>query len=405
VPTPQVDGYIVGMHAQLVDAQGRRVTIRDVMLHHVVFRRRWRSRVRQPCTSPLGEAFYGTGEEDQRLRLPRGYGYRTRADDRWRMNAMVMSHGLQARSVYVQYRVTVDTRTGLTPVRAFWLRANGCSGRTSYPVYGGGGRGATDLRSSSWRVPHTGRIVAAGGHLHGGAKDMWLSQPRCTDRRLLGTKPYYGMPDHLYYRARPILHEPGPVDTADFVSSIGIPVVRGEELRLTGAYDAERPHPRVMSVLHVYIAPDGRVDQRCAPLPADRRELTRYRNVRAEPPRVTVPLTGVDGRGRTYSILDPPWPLRPLASGAVVELRNRRFSEPHVSLPAGGALTWRFADREPHNVSYASGPTLVGSPTLSSGRSYGATFTAPGRYKLFCYLHPVTMHQVIEVLPRNGGDA
>ena len=53
---------------------------------------------------------------------------------------------------------------------------------------------------------------------------MFLSQPRCGNRRLLDTAPRFGMPDNLYYRARPILHEPGPVDTRYFLSRKGIPV-------------------------------------------------------------------------------------------------------------------------------------------------------------------------------------
>ena len=59
-----------------MDAQGRTVTIRDVMLHHLVFHRRREPEVRNACTSRDGEAFYGTGEENQQLRLPAGYGYR-----------------------------------------------------------------------------------------------------------------------------------------------------------------------------------------------------------------------------------------------------------------------------------------------------------------------------------------
>jgi hypothetical protein len=82
VRTPATDGYIVRMHAGLIDVRGRPVTIRDVMLHHIVFRRLWRPAVRRECTSPVGEGFYGTGEEDQTLRLPPGYGYRIRASDR-----------------------------------------------------------------------------------------------------------------------------------------------------------------------------------------------------------------------------------------------------------------------------------------------------------------------------------
>src|SRR4051812_23887080 len=49
VRTPGVNGYIVGMHADLVDARGRLVTVRDVMMHHVFFRRRRPAAVRHQC--------------------------------------------------------------------------------------------------------------------------------------------------------------------------------------------------------------------------------------------------------------------------------------------------------------------------------------------------------------------
>src|SRR5919204_5146204 len=65
VRTPRVSGYIVHMDASLVNSKGRRVTIRDVMLHHLVFHRRRETKVRNACTGPHGEAFYGTGEENQ----------------------------------------------------------------------------------------------------------------------------------------------------------------------------------------------------------------------------------------------------------------------------------------------------------------------------------------------------
>src|SRR3954464_15046665 len=85
VRPPERAGYVVGLHARLVDAHGRPVTIRDVMLHHAVFRRIGTPENPPECTSTTGEAFYSTGEEDQRLVFPRGYGYRVRPDDRWRV--------------------------------------------------------------------------------------------------------------------------------------------------------------------------------------------------------------------------------------------------------------------------------------------------------------------------------
>src|SRR4051794_7513074 len=402
VPTPRVNGYIVNMDAGLVNAKGRRVTIRDVMLHHLVFHRRRESSVRNACSSPDGEAFYGTGEESQELRLPPGYGYRIAKDDKWRVTAMLMSHSVEAFNVYIRYRVTVETDRRLTPVQAFWVRANGCSPSVSYPVYGGGAPGSTDVRRYDWTAPYDARIVAVGGHLHGGAKDMWLSQPGCGDRRLLDTRPFFGMPDHIYYRVRPILHEPGPMDTHYFLSKTGISIRKGEKIRLSGAYDSELPHPRVMSIVHIYLARDRHPPTRCGALPGDVRYLQKSTNVRLEPPVVKVPLNGINDQGHTFEIIDPPWPVRPLASGAVVDLRGNRFSKRHISLPVGSHLTWRFADRTRHNVLFANGPRVVGSPTLSAGHKYTTRFSVAGHYEVFCYLHPMTMHEVIDVEPQAG---
>ena len=396
VPVPPANGSIVRMHARLVDARGRRVTIRDVMLHHIVFHRRRHSDVRGPCTNQRAEPFYGTGEENQSLNLPRGYGYRTRSTDHWRMASMLMSHSLRTLDVYIQYRVTIDDSPGLVPVRAFWVRANSCSHGIGYGVAGGGPPGAVDRQSFRWRVPVNGRIVAAGGHLHGGAKDMWLSQPRCRDRRLLDTAPAFARPQHLVYRARPLLHEPGPIDTRWFSSRRGIPIRKGDTLRLSATYDAEQPHT-VMSIMHIYVAPARGAPKPCGALPGDRRELRKPGRFRRLPPRVTVPLTGIDRNGHVRPITDPPWPLRTLASGSIVDIGADGYRPRHVELGAGGWLTWRVRGSTAHNVRFANGPRLIHTFTLENGQTASRQFSAPGHYELFCSLHPVTMHQIVEV--------
>ncbi len=144
---------------------------------------------------------------------------------------------------YIQYKVTVVTGRPMKTVEPFWVRANGCGAQVSYAVLGGGAPGSTYSRFYDWRIPFDGRIVAAGGHLHGGAKDMWMSQPRCGNRRILDNSPRFGMPDHIYYKARPILHEPGPFDTRYFMSRTGIPVRKGEIIRLNADYDNSAPAP------------------------------------------------------------------------------------------------------------------------------------------------------------------
>jgi len=399
VPAPKLDGSVVEMDARLVDTHGKPVTIRDVMLHHVVFYKRTRPASPSVCAGNSQEAFYGTGEELQQLRLPAGYGYPVAKGERWKMNAMLMSHSLRSLKVRVEYTVTIETGKRLEPVIPLWVRANGCGDAVSYPVWGGGGPGGVDTRTYDWRVPFDARIVAVGGHLHGGAKDMYLTQPQCGGRRLLDTTPRYGMPDDLYYTARPILHEPGPVDTRYFLSATGIQVRRGEILRLTGTYDASRPHTRVMSIMHIYLAKHpAPATQDCATLPADAQELVKDRPVRLDPPDVPVPLNVLGDDGHTHEITTLPWTPRPLGDPASVALKDNAFDPPYVQLKSGSKLTWRFDDRVAHNVTFANGPMLQGSPTLAGGMTFTTQFTRAGRYELFCYLHPLQMHQVIDVV-------
>ena len=97
-----LNGYITKMDAELVDRRGRHVRINKVMLHHVVFIDD--ARHYNACAGRKGTPFYGTGEENERLVLPPGYGYRTHRGDHWRLVAMFMSHQLYAKTVYLRYR-------------------------------------------------------------------------------------------------------------------------------------------------------------------------------------------------------------------------------------------------------------------------------------------------------------
>ena len=123
-----MNGYITWMNATLHYANGRRVSIRKVMLHHIVFLNDGRPN-NEPggsCKGRKGEPFYGTGEEREQLLLPKGYGYPVHAHDRWRMQTMLMSHSFQAANVYVQLHVQVHqeahdarcARSGSAPTAA-----------------------------------------------------------------------------------------------------------------------------------------------------------------------------------------------------------------------------------------------------------------------------------------------
>ena len=403
VKTPKIDGYITYMFARLVDENGEAVQIQRVMLHHVVFINRGRfAGDRKPkCGARFGEPFYGTGEETQALELPEGYGYRSRPKDKWKMQTMLMSHSNQAQRVYVEYRM-IMTRAKQVPVEPFWVRVTNCRNDPSYSVPGGEPPGSVHLRSKLWTVPRNGRIVAGGAHLHGGAHDITFRQPGCRGRRLLGSDPAYGLADHISYNVKPVLHEPGPINTAWFMSREGIPIRKGEKLRVTAAYDAEQMHGGVMAVWHIYVAPlRAKPATKCPPLPADRVEKKIDAPVRESPPKVHVPLTHLQD-GVPTTLEHPPGQLgffdSPL-DRPIVDVNYGKFQQVNMSIAAGTTVTWLFNDPVPHKVQAANGPRAMGSPTLADGGRYERQFTAPGVYQLFCYLHPMTMHQELTVRP------
>jgi hypothetical protein len=399
VRSPRLDGWLVRMHARVVDRRGQPMPVRRVMLHHVVYK----TSGRRDAVCGDSQSFYGTGEENETLRFPPGYGYRLRRRDRWLTGWMLMNHRSRTQRAYIEYTAWVETSRRLRSVTPYWVRATGCSGRRDpiFNVPGGGGPGSTFARSAWWTVPRSGRLVAAGAHVHGGAKELVLTRPGCADQPLVSSRPLYGLPDHPYYNVLPVLHEPGPFATGWVTSAAGIPVERGERLRVTSLYDNERPHTRVMGIWHLYVAPDPKARATCGASPGDLQEELPAQPGRSEPPAVTVPLTGLDGRGAAREILRPPGPLLRAGAHATVRVGTRTLSVRNLSVALGGVVRWRFRDPYGyHDVTLANGPVGFASRWSARGQSYVRRFETPGTYRLFCSLHPVDMTQVVTVRPR-----
>jgi plastocyanin len=395
VRSPRLDGYLVRMHARVVDRAGRPMPVQRVMLHHVVYKTRAH---RDPVCGGT-ESFYGTGEENQALRLPPGYGYSIRRSDRWLTGWMLMNHQARTQRAYIEYTAWVETSQRLRGVRPYWVRATGCDHARDpiFNVPGGAGPGATYERSADWIVPRSGRLVAGGSHVHGGARELRLSQPACGDRTLMSSRPLYGLPDHPYYNVLPVLHEPGPIATSWITSPSGIQVTKGERLHVTAVYDGERPHVRAMGIWHVYLAPGRAAATECPPLPADTANVLPEVLGRLDPPAVEVPLTGLDDLGRAITIDRPPGPLVRSSTGAEVTVTNSSYSARNLLLPLGATVRWRFRGRGFHDVTLANGPVGFASRWSRRGASYRRRFTQPGVYRIFCSLHPIQMTQAIEV--------
>jgi plastocyanin len=413
IPTPKVNGYITRMRAYVSDRRGRPIPIQRVMLHHVLFTNRGRfdgDRSDGACPGIPRERFMGTGEEQQDVDLPPGYGIPIHKKDRWRAAWMLMNHRKRRDIGYIRYEVTVETSKKLTPVKAYWLDVTRCRGSVFYNIPGGGAPGSINSKKMTWKPPFDGRIVAGGAHLHGGTTGMRMYQKSCADRRIVDSTPHYGMPEHPYYNVLPVLHEPGPIKTAWFKTPTGIPVRKGEPITVAGDYDAERIHVRVMSVMHVYMARAGvggvpGVGDTCGPLPDDMTSATTDEPGRFEPPPWEVPLTGLDENGKAVEIDRPPGAVKVRNGPTKVTVKDYSFSEPNLSIPLGGRITWRFPDTVAHDVTVANGPLGFSAPFSRLGRTYTQEFTRPGKYRLFCSLHPVVMHEVVDVRDPEGGGA
>jgi plastocyanin len=369
VDSPQVDGYVTGLTAEIVDARGRVQGRSKVMLHHIVF-----GKIGTPDATCGGntQRFYAEGEERTQLRLPAGYGLPNKASDRWYLLYMLMNHKPKTLTGYVRYTVTYVTGQTLTPVSPVWLDVRNCSGLDpSFDVPGTGKRFSAYVRTMDWTAPASGRIVAGGGHLHGGGIRLELHNTTC------GTTPFVSEPTWGGPVPHPILHEPGPTHMSQFTSAEGIPVAAGQTLRLTAVYDNGAPHMRTMGIMILYLAP-GQVTG-CGPTPKLDIDLGRP----SYPPVFTFPLP-VTPKGT---------PAHGVTSSTV---REFGYQHPIVALPVGTTFTWLFSGTVFHDVTLVSGPVGFSSPWTLSG-TFTHRFTRRGVYKLFCSLHPAQMSQIIVV--------
>ena len=136
--------------------------VREVMLHHVVYKNRSR---RDPVCKGT-ESFYGTERRTRPLDLPPGYGYRVRRRDRWSTGWMLMNHRNRRRVAFIEYSAWIETSQRLRRSSPMWVRATGCEGAQDpiFNVPGLGGPGSLFTRSDVIRRaaqrPHRGRQLA-----------------------------------------------------------------------------------------------------------------------------------------------------------------------------------------------------------------------------------------------------
>lgn len=405
---PKVDGHITGMSVDVVDEDGTPVPIGRLMLHHIVFLtlgaqnpacKNYTAFDASQKLPALATPIYGAGEERNVLALPPGYGLKLGASDQWLMTWMLMNHRKTEDKAFIQWKVTTTTDP-VKDVHPYWLDVKNCNADPIFSVPGGGKPGSTYTKTYDMTMPESGHIVAAGGHVHGGAKDLEISQPDCIDNRtIITSEPAWGMPSHPFYNVKPVLHEPGPIAMKGTLSAQGFPVAAGQRLRLTANYDDELPHTRVMGISMIYVAPSDTPVDGCGPLPSDVQTFQTSLPHRTITPRFKVPIVGLNASGKAVNISQPPGRRVSLKSGSSIDVENFFFSRPNVSVKRGAKLNWLFKSEggELHNVTLANGPAGFASPNQSTNAKFSYRFKKRGRYQIFCALHPVAMTETVTV--------
>ena len=91
------------------------------------------------------------------------------------------------------------------------------------------------------------------------------------------------------------------------------------------------------------------------------------------------------------------------APASAVSIDNFTFGPQSVTVKAGTAVTWTNRDDIPHGIASANN-AFAKSKALDTDDSYSFTFTTPGTYQYFCYIHP-HMTGTIVVEAASGSNA
>ena len=80
------------------------------------------------------------------------------------------------------------------------------------------------------------------------------------------------------------------------------------------------------------------------------------------------------------------WAQTKPAAGAV-SIDNFTFNPPTLTVKAGTTITWTNKDDIPHGIG-SSNNAFAKSKALDTDDAFSFTFTTPGTYQYFCYIHP-----------------
>jgi plastocyanin len=89
----------------------------------------------------------------------------------------------------------------------------------------------------------------------------------------------------------------------------------------------------------------------------------------------------------------PTWAQNAAPAGAV-SIDNFTFTPASLTVKAGTTVTWTNRDDIPHGIA-SSDNGFKKSKALDTDDSYSFTFTTPGTFKYFCYIHPHMLGTIV----------
>jgi len=77
-----------------------------------------------------------------------------------------------------------------------------------------------------------------------------------------------------------------------------------------------------------------------------------------------------------------------------VAIENFTFSPANLRVKTGTTVTWTNKDDIPHGIAWSNN-TFTRSKAMDTDDSVSFTFTTPGTYQYFCYIHPHMVGTVV----------
>ena len=97
---------------------------------------------------------------------------------------------------------------------------------------------------------------------------------------------------------------------------------------------------------------------------------------------------GVASATMLAAVVLPGWAQNaPQASADALSIDHFTFTPQTLTVKAGTTVTWTNKDDIPHGIA-SDNNAFKRSPALDTDDSYSFTFTTPGTYQYFCYVHP-----------------